>query len=193
MSFKDNLRKARERYFSTAKDFADSLGIPPTTYSNYENRGQEPKYETLCRIADALHVSAETPAGTAYYVGETPLSDDSAMLTPLEIIAKAVSQNPYKNNIPPRSPSDKSAITYGYFTADDLTRAVDKAWGVRNYMTRYLLRLEIEKALGILGYEVKPPKKPGASQQDTDAPKANTTSEEGKPKRKRKNDNGAGK
>ncbi len=59
MSFQDNLRRYRERQGITAKDFAAQLGIKYTTYANYENQGREPKYDTLCRIAAALHVSID--------------------------------------------------------------------------------------------------------------------------------------
>lgn len=59
MNFQSNLRKYREGLGITAKDFAKQLGINYTTYANYENQGREPKYETLCKIAAALHVSID--------------------------------------------------------------------------------------------------------------------------------------
>ena len=59
MSFQDNLRMYRERLGINAKDFAAQLGIKYTTYAGYENQGKEPKYETLCKIAAALHVSLD--------------------------------------------------------------------------------------------------------------------------------------
>ena len=63
MSFQDNLRMYRERLGVNAKDFAAQLGIKYTTYAGYENQGKEPKYETLCKIAAALHVSIDELVG----------------------------------------------------------------------------------------------------------------------------------
>lgn len=60
MNFPKNLRRYRKAAgFRSAKDFADVLGIGYTTYIGYENKGREPKYETLCKIASALHVSID--------------------------------------------------------------------------------------------------------------------------------------
>lgn len=39
------------------KSVADALGIPHSTYSNYENNNRQPNFETLARIADVLDVS----------------------------------------------------------------------------------------------------------------------------------------
>ena len=36
---------------------AEALGIPYSTYSNYENNNREPNHDTLKRIADVLDVS----------------------------------------------------------------------------------------------------------------------------------------
>lgn len=63
MSFQDNLRKYRERQGITAKELATQLGLKYTTYANYENQGKEPKYDTLCKIAAALHVTTDDLLG----------------------------------------------------------------------------------------------------------------------------------
>lgn len=64
MGFQENLRHYREKAgYKSAKDFADALGISPNTYVGYEVRGREPKYETLCKIADKLHVSTDDLLG----------------------------------------------------------------------------------------------------------------------------------
>ena len=56
MSFKERLRYMREKVgYTSAKGFATTLGIPYQTYLNYENKGTEPKYDTLCQIATALN------------------------------------------------------------------------------------------------------------------------------------------
>ncbi|STY70275.1 HTH-type transcriptional regulator immR [Megamonas hypermegale] len=64
MSFQENLKYYREKSgYRTAKDFADVLNIPYTSYVAYENKGREPKYEMLCKIADLLNVSTDDLLG----------------------------------------------------------------------------------------------------------------------------------
>ena len=60
MSFQENLKFYREKAgYKQAKEFALTLGIPYPTYKGYESQGREPKYQTLCRIADLLDVSID--------------------------------------------------------------------------------------------------------------------------------------
>ena len=40
-----------------------ALNISYSTYKGYESQGREPKYETLCRIADLLKVSTDDLLG----------------------------------------------------------------------------------------------------------------------------------
>lgn len=64
MGFQENLRHYREKAgYKSAKDFANTLGIQPNTYVGYEVRGREPKYETLCKIADLLQISTDDLLG----------------------------------------------------------------------------------------------------------------------------------
>lgn len=64
MSFQENLKHYREKAgYKSAKEFANTLGIPPNTYVGYEVRGREPKYEMLCKIADLLQVSTDDLLG----------------------------------------------------------------------------------------------------------------------------------
>lgn len=64
MSFKENLRYYREKAgFKLAKDFARALDISYSTYKGYENQRREPKYQTLCKIADLLNVSTDELLG----------------------------------------------------------------------------------------------------------------------------------
>lgn len=66
MNFAKNLKKYREAAGYSAKNFAAALGIPQSTYNGYENGGREPKYDTLCAIAQKLNVSIDE------LVGNTP-------------------------------------------------------------------------------------------------------------------------
>lgn len=64
MSFQENLRYYRTKAgYKQAKEFANILGISYTTYTSYENQGREPKYKTLCKIADLLKVSTDDLLG----------------------------------------------------------------------------------------------------------------------------------
>ena len=64
MSFQENLKYYREKAgYKSAKEFANTLGIPPNTYVGYEVRGREPKYEMLCKMADLLQVSTDDLLG----------------------------------------------------------------------------------------------------------------------------------
>ena len=58
MNFHENLKYYREKAgYKTAKELADILNLPYSTYAGYESKGREPKYNTLCKIADLLNVS----------------------------------------------------------------------------------------------------------------------------------------
>lgn len=59
MSFQDNLRYYRKRAGETIAGFARKVGVSYNTYAGYEIRGREPKYQTLCKIADLLDVSID--------------------------------------------------------------------------------------------------------------------------------------
>ena len=63
MQFKDNLKFYREKQSISAKELAECINVPYTTYLNYENKGSEPKYEVLCKIAAILHVSIDELLG----------------------------------------------------------------------------------------------------------------------------------
>ena len=66
MSFQENLKNTREHAgYESAKDFAQNvLGIKYTTYLAYEwQEGREPKYDRLCEIAAALHVTTDELLG----------------------------------------------------------------------------------------------------------------------------------
>ena len=64
MGFQENLKYYREKAgYKQAKDFYKLLGVPYSTYIGYESKGREPKYNTLCKIADLLHVSTDELLG----------------------------------------------------------------------------------------------------------------------------------
>lgn len=66
MSFATNLRKYREQAgFKSAKEFADFINLPYTTYINYEkeNNSREPRFNIVSKIADALNISTDQLIG----------------------------------------------------------------------------------------------------------------------------------
>lgn len=88
-TFHERLRHFRERLGLNAKDFAAQIGVKYTTYTAYENQGREPKYDTLIRIAAALHVSIDKLLG--YQVDEWEavkgiLTDEGYTITPLDTL-----------------------------------------------------------------------------------------------------------
>lgn len=64
MDFSTSLIMYRKKAgYKTGKDLANALGISYPSYMAFENKGREPKYETLCKIADALHVTTDELLG----------------------------------------------------------------------------------------------------------------------------------
>ena len=59
-NFGDNLKSARSKKYHTQKAFADALGIPYTTYSQYENNKRQPDLELLVKMADFLEITVDS-------------------------------------------------------------------------------------------------------------------------------------
>ena len=63
-TFQERLKYYRKLAgYKTAKEFSEAICIPYSRYLNYENKGQEPKYETLIKIADKLNRSTDELLG----------------------------------------------------------------------------------------------------------------------------------
>ena len=63
MSFGERLKQLRINMNYTGKAFSELINVPYQTYMGYENKGVEANYDTLCRIATALHVSIDDLLG----------------------------------------------------------------------------------------------------------------------------------
>ena len=61
--FHENLRQARENLEITQKEMAELVGIPVTTYRNYENTLREPGYDILIKISEVLGISTDELLG----------------------------------------------------------------------------------------------------------------------------------
>lgn len=61
--FNENLRNTRERLGMSQKEVAESIGVAKSTYSLYESGNREPNVQTIKKIADTFHVSADVLLG----------------------------------------------------------------------------------------------------------------------------------
>ena len=80
MQIGNQIRKYRIEKGLTQKEMAKLIGIPYSTYSNYENNNREPSLEQLRKIADALEID------TAMLMNVAPLlnvRDDGSLLETL--------------------------------------------------------------------------------------------------------------
>ncbi len=73
-TFSDRLRAAREKAGYTGREMAAAIGVKYDTYMSYENRGREPKQETLIKIADELNISVDALLGVS--AREVTTTDD---------------------------------------------------------------------------------------------------------------------
>lgn len=56
---KTNIKSARERVGMSQKESADHIGVSLRAWQGYEQGIREPKFETLCEIADLFNVSTD--------------------------------------------------------------------------------------------------------------------------------------
>lgn len=61
----NRIKQCRIKAGYTQKEMADRLGIPKSTYSNYENGHREPKKEILEKLAKELNMNIHDLLGTA--------------------------------------------------------------------------------------------------------------------------------
>lgn len=69
----ENLKALRKSKKMTQAEFANSIGIPPTTYSGYEKGEREPRSDFWTQVADKYEVTVDyligycdRPHGTKY-------------------------------------------------------------------------------------------------------------------------------
>ena len=101
----NKLRKARTEKGYTQKQFAELVGIPYSTYSNYENNNREPGRESLERIANALGLSViellefwEVAADTPNDVSEDKPFSFPALEKKVEEIGYGIIYGTYENS-----------------------------------------------------------------------------------------------
>ncbi len=59
MEFKERLRDLRLKKHMKSKEVAQLAGVSDHAYISYENRGSQPPYDVLIRIADVFDVSLD--------------------------------------------------------------------------------------------------------------------------------------
>jgi transcriptional regulator with XRE-family HTH domain len=74
--FQDRLQKVRESHGYSVKEAATALGLPYTTYNNYEKNMREPSGEVLCQIASFFSVSLDYLFGLTTTGQETGISNE---------------------------------------------------------------------------------------------------------------------
>lgn len=92
MSFQEKLRYYREKAgYKSAKEFARLLGVPYTTYVAYENKDREPRYKTLCKIAQLLNV---TPNDLLEFAEKDKFTKTLSLLKEIGFSAIKIQDNP---------------------------------------------------------------------------------------------------
>lgn len=65
---KTNLQSIRkDRGYKSAREFAESIGIPVGTYTNYEQGTRMIALDVACELCDALHCSLDELTGRVEY------------------------------------------------------------------------------------------------------------------------------
>ena len=67
MDFKKRLKEIRRDNHFTQKQLAEKLYVTETSIRDWENRGHQPSYETLCEIAKIFDVTVGQLLGTEEY------------------------------------------------------------------------------------------------------------------------------
>ena len=87
--FNNNLKHYRKRKGLSGREFSELLGIGYSTYMNYENRGNQPPFEILCKMADILGVT------TDILIGHTAQDDYSILKQAGYIVRDLFNTNAY--------------------------------------------------------------------------------------------------
>ncbi len=132
--FQETIKRIRvEKGFKTAKSFSTALGIPYTSYMNYENKDREPPYEILCRMADILCVTTDE------------------LLT--HNIDKYQKMYSYLSNMGFITQKQHGAISVGYLIEKDSHGAIGEAWWL--YQTEEGLYQAVRKAKEVMREETR--------------------------------------
>lgn len=148
----DNLKKYREQAgYRTAKEFAEFLEIPYSSYTGYETKGTWPTQELLFRIAKALHVSIDELLGY----------DISTIRDCVHIIqdagGKVEKQDVYNTPLPINTDEyDHISISFSDFSASceiakkNIIAAINAAYNDYLQRTNVVLQVEIMKHCDVM-------------------------------------------
>lgn len=74
----DRIKNFRKKKGYTAKYFSEKIGIPYSTYSNYENNNRMPNFNTLIKISEGLDIDINRLLG---YINITQLIESDPETT----------------------------------------------------------------------------------------------------------------
>ncbi|WP_370850990.1 helix-turn-helix domain-containing protein [Megasphaera sp.] len=123
MKFSENLKQIRKKAGYTAKELAQKIELPYTTYAAYENQGREPKFETLIKIADALHVSIDELLGRSI---DAPDELEKAV-TLCQSIGLKVTEKAAGDGLEIVDTKQKNSLVFEVDSYEDLALIVKKA------------------------------------------------------------------
>lgn len=89
----NRIRKLRTEKGFTQKEMAEMIGIPYSTYSNYENNNREPSLEQLNKIAKALNLTLQNLISPGSITTEVILDSDEMATLYLGIISNLEKMN----------------------------------------------------------------------------------------------------
>lgn len=59
LKFNEIIKDLREKRDITAREVSEAIGVSTSAYLNYERGERQPNFETLCKLADFYHVTAD--------------------------------------------------------------------------------------------------------------------------------------
>lgn len=126
------LKKLRTEKGITQKKMAEIIGIPYSTYSNYENNNREPNAQQIKKIADALGVRATEILG---YDRESRTNDFDVLGKDIRALRKkrgmTLKQVAYYSNCSPQliSQYEKGEVLPEPETLDEIVDTLDGMYG----------------------------------------------------------------
>lgn len=139
----ENMKRERKAAGYTQREFAQLLGIPVSTYSNYENGNRDPGPETLKKIAAALGIPLDRLLSVSDQVADLAKEENRGLLEqvaeelgiPASHILSAIRN---KENYAVYPILDKVAVIVRKSTMRDTVSAISKLIGPEEEQDRFI-------------------------------------------------------
>ena len=139
----ENMKRERKAAGYTQREFAQLLGMPVSTYSNYENGNRDPGPETLKKIAAALGIPLDRLLSVSDQVADLAKEENRGLLEqvaeelgiPASHILSAI-RNKEKYAVYPIL--DKVAVIVRKSTMRDTVSAISKLIGPEEEQDRFI-------------------------------------------------------